>query len=172
MNLITQWGQSKERWEMSQGGYPHLLSWVTTTLLFKVHPSFPPLSFPWGINNLKRLAKVRWGVLHLGNRPSFSYFKERRKRKDGRIFFCFLKKTYYMIRLICHPSLHFFAFCPFSGVSKNSRPETDPITCHYTHSDSLSFTCTHTLIQLRTECRRYCGYRSKLAGWSLCRQIR
>lgn len=95
MNLITQWGQSKERWEMSQGGYPHLLSWVTTTLLFKVHPSFPPLSFPWGINNLKRLAKVRWGVLHLGNRPSFSYFKERRKRKDGRIFFCFLKNILY-----------------------------------------------------------------------------
>lgn len=48
MNLITQWGQSKERWEMSQGGYPHLLSWVTTTLLFKVHPSFllPFLLFP------------------------------------------------------------------------------------------------------------------------------
>lgn len=160
---------------MSQGGYPHLLSWVTTTLLFKVHPSFllPFLLFPshegstiW--RDWLRCAgeSFTWAI----DQASATSKKEGKGRMEES-FFVFLK-TYYMIRLICHPSLHFFAFCPFSGVSKNSRPETDPITCHYTHSDSLSFTCTHTLIQLRTECRRYCGYRSKLAGWSLCRQIR
>lgn len=142
---------------MPQENHPLLpLSWMTTPLLFKVHPSFllPFFHSPSHEGKIMRGGGLRCAGEFFPRAADLlysrvnSHIKDMIGKKEGKQypFLNTLHDTSHPSSHPSSPSIWLSSLLFFLWYLRNPCPKTDPMTCHYTPLASF-LTWAHTLMQ-------------------------